>query len=220
MQLGLLKIMKNKPNRELTAFDRDVEQFKTLFSAGCASFREAGLLLVRMLDAREDAFEVLLAQCPGLTLSLLQTMEDIGRGRRSVEWMLCETYAGDKIAKLPGTLQAKLLTGSVKLPVMCDGVRTGTKTKPAKELTRFEADLVIDTKNGRLRTVEEAEKILVERHSKPPLRYKIDGDKVTFFERCTFTAAEFEPIYLQLKAASTRTIQSKLQLNQVVQARA
>ena len=112
-------------------------------------------MLVEIVDDKPDAYELIFAMFPDVDLKLLNTLEQIGRGQLNLKLLLHEAYASRRALSMPPKEQIKLTTGYVPVVVNHDHGIHHVKQKSVFEMTRVEADQVMDLESGCLRNVEQ-----------------------------------------------------------------
>jgi hypothetical protein len=131
--------------------NHQIDSFISKVEMGVQWFKDAGEMLVRMLDKNPDIFTDILAQSnvPWITRDVLQVFESIGRNKLAVEAMFLPQHVLKRIIELPLSVQEGIATQPV--PVV-SGLREGTHSviqKPAAKLTRNEAERAIGPKGIR-----------------------------------------------------------------------
>lgn len=183
------------------SFRKQVSQLESLITAGKSAWVKAGQLLVEMIDSNEDnnVFEMIITINPTIRSDTLELLERIGRNPAVVDLIMSDDYVSRKLLQLDDRDIERAQTKP--LPVVIE-TEAGPKVvnKRLDEMTRDEYDQVIQ--DGKIHTPAEQTKILERRKEQRAAgsrRYVITGNKVTFYERCTFTAPELEKIIAQLR---------------------
>lgn len=175
--------------------------FKDALSGARANLKQAGELLVEMLDENEDTMEILLRENRGLSIAFLESLERVGRGLLD-PLLLTDTAPAAQRAisqALPPQAQKELLTKNVPVVVGSNG-ETHVEHKPMRELNTREAARVIG--DGKIRTPEEQLRVLQEQAAArvaKSVRYEIRGDRVLFHEGAMFTWVQLEEIIEKIR---------------------
>ncbi len=191
--------------------------FKEAIAQLGQSAKQAGQLLCEMLDEDSNTFEFILKECPHATLSWLESLEAIGRGRLDERLLLDSSPAAHRaIAQaLPIKEQTRLLETSIPVAVRENGgIRI--ESKRMQDIKAYEAPRII--RDGKILTPEQQTVIIKEELSNRAarnVRYIIEGDSVEFLSHSRFKMSELEEILGKLKQTATDALEGDLKKAQV-----
>lgn len=197
------------------SFESKIEQFQSALGGVRFSIKQAGEILVSMLEENENTFEVLVGRRLA-SLPFLEALEKVGRG--ALDARLLEdtgSIAWRAISQcLPMRDQEQLLSGTIPV-AMIDNGGIRIEHKRLEEITNNEATRVIG--DGKIRTADEQIVIIKEqsaRRAVRELRYEIFGNRIRFRHGAEFTFAELE-ILIERNAPKAEEIEESLKLNQI-----
>jgi hypothetical protein len=171
---------------------KQIEAFQNALQSARDGLRDAGRILCEILDAEPNAFEMILASVPGITLNSLETLERIGRGRLEPRLITDPSPAAERAIRkaIPIDQQKRLLEMPQEV-VARDNGGFRVKQKRIDEMTYKDAHILIG--DDGIRDVDAQKAILLDenrRKAESSLRYEIRGDKVTFHADVTLTWSE------------------------------
>lgn len=151
------------PEQQPEITQSDVRRFTDLVDEGVDAWTKAGKLLVQIVEKNQNAYAIILKECPKLSISLLLTFERIGRNELHPRLVLDSSIGAKNLLSLPYALQAKYY--KEPLPVVVSLDRAGkpvVQNKPYHQLNKDEAKRVFSF--GILRSVEEQASLLSSRN--------------------------------------------------------
>jgi len=184
----------------LSQKSQKIEAFTRLYQEGMDAWRNAGEIIVELVEADSGIYEEIISKCPMLTPSVLATFERIGRGLLYAPLAMDGSPGGKKLQGLPLSQQVKYESEPIPLIVHTEN-GTDVLMVKAKDMTRDQASQVFG--NGRIRTEGEQKAILIEARSKlSPTKaverpWSVKGNKV-LINGVEFTRREIAGILAQM----------------------
>jgi hypothetical protein len=209
--------MKSTIPMKITERNERIASFLALLDGSINSLVEAGKLLVSMIEDKPDIFEDILRVAPHIKPTTLDQLELIGRGKLHPILMFDDSPAARRAMSLPYKDQQRVLDHPMAVVSRVDG---GFKTEQKRfnEMTREEAVVAIDVRTGHIRKPDEQAAVILEQIQslqRNNVRYIINGDRVTFFEKVSLGASELEEIVQRLKVESMKQIGPELAKKQI-----
>jgi len=178
-----------------------IGQFIQSFQDGMNSWKEAGLILVELVESDPHVYDYITAQSPAMTSGMLQTLERVGRGQLLPTLAMDSSPGGMKLKNLPLSAQQRYETEPVPLVVETNH-GPDILLVQVKNMTTKQARQAFT--NGRLRTEGEQRAKLIEDRSSAarPVQevdrpWKIVNHKLNV-KGVIFTAGELAAILTQL----------------------
>lgn len=183
-----------------------VNRFHKLVSDGVAAWTKAGKLLVEIVDADPDAYDLIIMEGNGITRAHLAKFEAIGRGSLEPRLLLNGSIGYHKLQSSPLSTQQNALDNGIQLYESdTDGGITHRIVRP-EDLSPFEASQVF-APGGTVRSPEEQKAYLAKRESRKRITntrtldapdYDIKRGKVTFNAGCSLNASQVAGILQEL----------------------
>jgi hypothetical protein len=178
-----------------------IQAFQDALQSARDGLKRAGDILCEIVDQEPNAYEMILASVPGITLHSLETLERIGRGKLEPRLITDPSPAAERAIRkaIPMEDQQRLLDRPIDT-VTRDNGGFRIEQKRIGEMTQREAHLLIG--DDGIRTADEQKQILIaeaRRKAESDLRYEIRGDRVTFHGDITLTWSELLEIAEKVK---------------------
>ena len=159
--------MKKEKNAMLAAEEGIAEyanRFGAKFRAGVAAIREAAEIYTKALNEYgEEARRVFTERYPGVGFRTWQVLERIGDGKLNPNALMLPYRAAERFERMPIAVQDRIFDSGTNGFNVVSPITLQPRILPVTSLTVSAAEVLIDEKKGRVRTVEEQRKFLVER---------------------------------------------------------
>lgn len=162
--------------------DPEIHRFIELVNQGIEAWAKAGAILVQMVDRNPNAYKLIMAKSPHISVDLLLAFERIGR-RKVYPYLLMERSAGaQRLLNFPYAEQEKLFHNpKIKFVLSVNGGKHLTTDKSIFQLSHSECDqaIVSDSYGHRIRTPEEQVhylKMSLSQPTKSPARLPSNSD--------------------------------------------
>jgi len=177
---------------------------------------QAGKIVAALVDSEPEAYEMILKKIPSLTLSGLETLERIGRGKLDERLVTDASPAAERAMRmaLPIEEQRTLIDRPVAVVEMVNG-HVNVQQKRLPELTGRDAKLLIGETG--LRSVAEQTALLeaqATRDEKLRQRYHVESGVVVFHANVRMTWAEMMEVAKQIEPKAA-DIESSIKRRQI-----
>lgn len=172
----ITKQNKTKQMNKIQNTEKKIEQFAQSFQNGMAAWREAGEILVELVEDDPRVYDAISEKYPTLTSPMLQTLEKIGRGLLLPTLAMDTSLGGTKLKSLPLSVQRRYDCEAIPVIVETEhGI--DTLRINAKSLTREQVYQVFD--GQKIRSEGEQRAWLVDKRSRKTKEAKPLGDRWT-----------------------------------------
>lgn len=197
-------------------FNTNLEALQAALTQARDGLKTAGDLIIKMLEENEDAFEIILARCKGLTVRMLESLERIGRGTLEPLLLADPSPAAQRaIAQdLPMPEQKKLVNGFIPVAIR-DGGGVKIEQRKLSELNLVEACRVIG--DGKIRSADEQIQILkqeAENRAARQLRYEIREGEIIFHAETRYSWRELQELADKIKPQA-KDIEAEVKRRQI-----
>ena len=162
--------MKKDKNAVLAVEDEITEcanRFGVKFRAGVAAIREGAEIYTKALNKYgEEARRIFTERYPGVGFRTWQVLERIGDGKLNPNALMLPYRAAERFERMPIAVQDRIFDSGTNGFNVVSPITLQPRILPVTSLTVSAAEVLIDEKKGRVRTVEEQRKFLVERTKK------------------------------------------------------
>lgn len=193
-----------------------IEQFQTLIQDGAEKWIAAGKLLIEMEAEEPTAMTIISKKIPVLSIDRLEMFKRIGNGELNPMLLADPSPGAMKLLEMPRKVQDKYLSSPIEIAVVL-GDQVRVERKPLQQLTRPEADIVFNA--TRMRSPEEQVEMLRNRMASKQYKFKpryiIDGEKITFLARSTFTVQQLMEVIGRVPKPDASQLESALKSNQI-----
>jgi hypothetical protein len=192
-------------------------QAHTKIIGGISEIKEGCKLYVQILDTEPEARGFMLSR--GINPDFLDMIENVGRGRIHERLLFLPGPGPERLQRAPLHEQERILNTGVEV-VRLVGEEIKVETKPISGLTKFEAEISLDS-GGQVPRAKQEEKIK-ERVINSTFRlapYSLDGDSLIARSNCRIPFSELERLFKQAKEIhenKLRILESDVKKGQIV----
>lgn len=181
-------------------------EFGAKFKAGVAAIREAGEIYAKAVrEYGVEAQRTFMERYPGVAHRTWVTLRNIGEGKLNPNMLLLPYTASLKFKRMPLKTQDRIFDSGTNGFQVVSPVTLEPRILPVTALSARAAEILVDEKAGRVRTVEEQRSYIAEHFRNPGCcvserkPYVVVG-KVAIIGGVEFDAGELKGILRELEA--------------------
>ena len=181
-------------------------EFGAKFKAGVTAIREAGEIYAKAVrEYGMEAQHTFMERYPGVAFRTWTTLRHIGEGKLNPNMLLLPYGAATKFKRMPLKTQDRIFDSGTNGFQVVSPVTLEPRILPVTALSARAAEILVDEKAGRVRTVEEQRSYIAEHFRNPGCcgvakkPYTVVG-KVAIIGGVEFDAGELKGILRELEA--------------------
>lgn len=159
-----------KTKAEVTSVEESIvdcaNRFGAKFKSGVEAIREAAVIYTKALNEfGNEARRVFTERYPGVGFHTWAVLEKIGDGKLNPNTLLLPYRCAERFERMPIAVQDRIFNSGTNGFKVVSPVTLETRIVPITALTMKASEVLVDEKAGRVRTVEEQRKFLLDRRT-------------------------------------------------------